>query len=410
MQRRSIWCLPIFLLAFAPHLGAQPPQAGDLSGEDRFVPFYEWWLDERPDESEVVLEAYRAALRELPNDPDRAAVAIQDLEARLNDDNDCVNTVQDRLFERLAAEEPEALVPVLHLQHQVFREHVRRGQLWLADDARHKLERWTDRYAQAAGTPEARLHASRTLLSFAYLMRRVQVEDMLEQSMDVLGHALELRPDDPLVLHLEGLHAELLERYALALERLERLHSLQPEDPVVRLRLARARAHTGDVDGARAELGALDEADAPAWIERLALQERARWLEATGRPGQTRRFLEQGIERFPDDFRLGVALAAHRRLAGDAPPGASAELLEAFARDPGPSPRLVYEAGPYEEIHQVQVELEIEALQARPRLTAALEQDFRNLWLEDDAKKLRRQARYSRCSRPFNPQLPEALR
>lgn len=402
------------LLASAPTTASeenQPPRPNDLSAASRFVPFYDWYLTQRPDESEVVMEAYRVSLGAAADDLDVATTALQNLETRLETVNTCVDEVQDRLVRRLAEHDPEALLPLLDLHRRVWIVHTRQERIWLAEDTLRKLLDWTEIYTEAAGSPEARAHAGRLLLVVGDTLRRVQIEGFLEDSTDVLAQALNYLPNHPTVLYAQSLHWELLDRPERALEMLEAWRAVEPDDPVLHLHLARILARTGQNQAALRKLETLRDPNAPEWLQRLAVQERVRLLDEAGRSDAARAELETGLNRFLEDPRLQIALAARDRLAGAAPPGDTALLLDGFLDDPGPSPRLHYEAGPYVGVRHELDSLKDAAAQALPRFVRALEHDRRSLWEGTrQSRSLRRQARYSRCKIPSSKQLPELLR
>jgi tetratricopeptide (TPR) repeat protein len=103
---------------------------------------------------------------------------------------------------------------------------------------------------------------------------------------------------------------EMYGQYPAVVESLERLVRLLPEHGEGRLRLAVNLRRLGKVEEAEEQLRRGLEEDASDWIAILSYQELAELEYSEGRGEEAVELLRQARERFPDNQRLHVQLAA----------------------------------------------------------------------------------------------------
>lgn len=334
-------------------------------------------LETGPFHALAVRRGYREALGELAagrTDPAlRALAALESatIGGGAGDVIDRLGTVQFRVVQGLVREQPEALVPVLHLHHQAQRAAAAAGASLRSAHGRLLAVR----LAGLARAHEASRDAAADMLaSFARDLQRggaTASADQLNQQ------ALTLRSGHPAALLGLAAAAERAGDYATAVRLLDQLLKTDAPPPEVRLRLGVSLARLGERRRAIRELQRCLTAG-PPWVRLVAIQELARVLVASRQSEAALVVLERGREVFPGDQSLVVLTA--RVLEAQGERVRSAVLLEEMRPDlggPEGSPRWRYSQWPDEDVRAARQRLEQAAQRHLPALAGALGQGNR---------------------------------
>ncbi|HEY7213054.1 MAG TPA: tetratricopeptide repeat protein, partial [Thermoanaerobaculia bacterium] len=95
-----------------------------------------------------------------------------------------------------------------------------------------------------------------------------------------------------------------------AVKYLRRVLEADPENAEGRFRLAMNLKRQDQMPEARKLLEGLTASTDPSWVTPLAYQELARLASDQEKPAEAEKVLRQALERFPDDARLTIQLAA----------------------------------------------------------------------------------------------------
>lgn len=272
-----------------------PEEAVDLRGE---------W--------KAMAETYRQSLERLGSE-DRAALLakIAHLEvAALGDQPERrmsrLAGVELDVVRRLAEQDPESLVPVFQLHHDLYLEHRQARQWYLLHHSITMVRELAALYVEKAGSQGARVNAARILASLAGHLQAGQQP----VSVDLFNEVLRLDPTSE-AAYL-GLAAHFEKRggpFEPVVGYLERLLAVYPDHREGRLRLAINKIRLGKVEDGRRGLAALVAEPASDWVYRLAAEELARLEAGTGRLDKAIEVLEKAIENAPGDQKLCIQLA-----------------------------------------------------------------------------------------------------
>lgn len=310
--------------------------------------------------SAVPIDAYLAILERWGRQPGVDTVRLHaELSRRLAAEPYCLLEARIYAFEKIAEREPAALFPILVLDVPTWIFNLKTEHLGRLETIEEDLLRWaryTGRRKSEGGLTQQ--DAAMALVYFAaqaaaspYFNHQVRADAHLDLALDIV-------PDHPLALHLRAISAERQGKYRRAARDLERLAGLTDRGDV-RLRLAIQWLRTGrEEKGVRILEGLIEspaEADGgPAeWVSALAYQELARHLADQGRITDALEILDRGRARHPLNERL-VLIAADlegrraRSLGAEAGPRPQhgRNLVAAWSRDLGETPRLFYMKGP----------------------------------------------------------------
>jgi len=250
------------------------------------------------------------------------------------------------LAEQLAAEEPEALVPLISFHLDLYLHYRRARQFALATHSRHLTSELAELYANVRQTESARTIASQALTSLATEMLDAGLRN---SGGTALERALKLdERNDAARLQLAA-HYERLGNYRPAVDTLRKLVEYNPKSAEGRLRLALNERRTGDVRQAERELQGLISETNPPWTLTVAYTELANLYLDQNREDAAVTLLRRAVDRLPDQERLYIQLAyaldRQRRFLE-----ARRVLARLAARDHhlgngGPSPRHRYAKG-----------------------------------------------------------------
>ncbi|MEM6454690.1 MAG: VWA domain-containing protein [Acidobacteriota bacterium] len=215
---------------------------------------------------------------------------------------------QLRVADALADGEPEALVPILLLHHDLCLMHKRERRTHLMHHGLAMTRALAKRYVEAAGgVLGARKEAARALAS---LGGHLQAAGM-RMGMRAFDAALVFDSDnEAALLGLAAFHEKHGGPYEHAVDALERLVAAHPESREGQLRLALNLLRLErDVDRARGHLSALHSGTIGDWIEILAAQELARLRAREGDLDGAIALMRHAVERAPDVQKLRIQLA-----------------------------------------------------------------------------------------------------
>ncbi len=173
----------------------------------------------------------------------------------------------------------------------------------------------------------------------------------LDAARDLLQPALELDPDHLAALYSLAVTNELLSRLGQALESLDRLIVLAPDDSRFQLRRAVVTVKSGQLDRGRLLLEEL-RSGGPTWVRDLATQELARLLLTTGREDEAQALLQEALPELPRE-KLSLQLAALLDPRWMDSWAALEAVAAAPLEDAGPSARWLYDQGANREIDVV---------------------------------------------------------
>lgn len=210
------------------------------------------------------------------------------------------------LAEQLAAEEPEALVPLISFHLDLYLHYRRDREFALATHSRHLTSELAELYAEVQETESARAIASQALTSLATEMLDAGLRD---SGGTALERALKLdERNDAARLQLAA-HYERLGNYGPAVDTLRKLVEYNPKSAEGRLRLALNRRRMGDVRQAESELRGLISETNPPWTLTVAYTELANLYLDQHREGAAVTLLRRALDRLPDQERLYIQLA-----------------------------------------------------------------------------------------------------
>lgn len=299
--------------------------------------------------SERIQELYRRILSDWSSGQvDRAPDELIELETAVVSDSE--PKTRKRLFEaeqavihQIGANDLEVLVPVAVLHHEAYRRLLDGPVLGRALVINHTRKMARDLailYKQQAGTEGASLVASRVLTSLGGLLLRSaqypSATDMLEEAI-----ALDAR-NVSADLALATIY-EKNGNYKSTEEVLLQLLAVDPVHAEGRLRLAVTLRRLEKPGEAQKLFEGLVESGEVSWVNALAFQELALLHASEEKMSAAEKVLRTAIERYPQDTRLHIQLAAvlDRRGQG-AEAGALVEKTLTFPAEGVSSARWLY--------------------------------------------------------------------
>ncbi len=309
----------------------------------------------------VVEDSYRKALADLAAGSLELAVSrVVGLEEESS--ARCVQAIELRTAEQLAGLEPESLVAQAFLRLAF---HETRYDRWRQAVNLFEFERVSinglrelgDLYLTTSQRSDAPSVTAGLLTYLAHMVAAARSAERLDAASDLLEAAVKLDRDDLAARHSLAVALELLGRPGQALQHLDRLLDLDPENPRFRVRRALVTVKSGRLERGRLLLEELTT-DGPIWARDLTTQELARLLSAGGREDEAVALLQKGLLELPRE-KLSLQLAALL----DPRWTDSSEVLGAWLAglhgDSGPSARWIYEDvdGAKEEIDALRLEI-----------------------------------------------------
>jgi Tfp pilus assembly protein PilF len=282
---------------------------------------------------------------------DRAPDELIELESAVVQDSDPRTRItllkaEQAVIHQVGAADLEVLVPIAMLHHESYRRLLllgRHGHALAMVHTRNMTKDLALLYNEQSGSEGAAQVTSHLLTSLGGLL--LQAAQQLS-SAELFQKAIEL--DHRNVTALLAL-ATIFEKNAQAdsvVKLLRQTLQVEPSNPEARLRLALNLKRLKQTDEARTLLAGLTADKDPSWVTPLAYQELARLDSDRGRSSEAEKALRTAVERFPDDLRLRVQLAAVLDRRG-APGEATALIEKALAASPsqeGSASRYLYNA------------------------------------------------------------------
>lgn len=277
--------------------------------------------------SERMEEVYRKILLDwAAGETDRAPDELIQLETAVIVDGEpktrkTLFEAEQRVIHQVGAADLEVLVPISVLHHEAYRrllERRTRGEAVAMVHTRKMARDLAVLYYEQSGSEGAALVTSRVLTSLGGMLlqsaQQLPAAEMFQQAVELDGHN---------TMALLGL-ASIYEKNAQAesaVKVLRKALEAEPGNPEARLRLALNLKRLDQAGEAAKLLDELAAAPEPSWVTPLAIQELARLHSDRGRTSEAEKVLRKGVERFPNDLRLKIQLAAvldRRGAAGEA--------------------------------------------------------------------------------------------
>src|SRR5436305_8802060 len=304
---------------------------------------------------ERIQELYRKILTDWSTgQSDRAPDELIELETTVAVDTDArthktLLKAEQEIIHQVGQTDLEVLVPIAVLHHEAYRRLLARGGRGHALAMIHTRNMSKDLallYSDQSSSEGAKLVASRLTTSLGGLL--LQYAQQLPAA-EMFQKSIELDPRNvPALLAL----ATIYEKNAQALTAVKLLRGVlasEPANPEARLRLALNLKRLDQTAETRKLLAGLAAEKEPTWVTPLAYQELARLDVEEGKKGKSpeaEKLLREAIDRFPDDLRLRIQLAAlldRRGAPGEASVLLDKILLAPLSREAGSS-RYLYNA------------------------------------------------------------------
>jgi len=301
---------------------------------------------------ERIQEIYRRILKDWSDgQTDRAPDELIELESAVVVEGD-VGTrktllkAEQAVIHQVGAADIEVLVPIAVLHHEAYRRLLDggwRGRATVMGHTRTMARDLAILYHEQSGSEGATLVSSRLLTSLG---------GMLLQSAQQLP-AAELFQE---AVELDGRNAAALLGLAMIYEKnaqpesavkyLRRALEVDASNPEGKLRLALNLKRLKQLDESRRLLEELTAASDPSWVTPLAYQELARLDSDQDKADEAEKVLRRALERFPDDARLTIQLAAvlDRKGAGREATALVEKILSSPSSREASSSRYLYNA------------------------------------------------------------------
>jgi Tfp pilus assembly protein PilF len=324
-----------------------------------------------------VQAAYLEALRALTAGDGRGArAAVAKLEEKylMEDGGEPEDLAKAELdaISGIAQSDPTGLLPLMVLHLDLYRAAWRDGALLRSTHSRMQFTRITDLYASRDKSEAGRATASRFLLNLANDLGVTSVQGIRRR---VLEKALDLDPENALILLCLAVDSERDGDPHAALGYLERIKRLRPEDGEVTVRMALNQQRLGKKAEARRLLEQVmaGQAGTDPWWHSLAYQEAARMALMAGEAKKAEQTLRAGIQRWPQDDKLRIQLAGLLDQLRQ-PKEAQALLagMQAVGATGAASPRRRYTELPFDQLDFDAAELRRQAEERLPVLAAAI--------------------------------------
>ena len=237
------------------------------------------------------------------------------------------------VIHQVGATDLEVLVPIAMLHHEAYRRLLQRGGRGHALAMMHTRGMAKDLailYNEQSGSEGAAQVASRLLTSLGGLLlqsaQQLSSAEMFQKAIELDGRNLAA------LLALSTIYEKNAQAES-AVKLLRRAVGVDPASGEARLRLALNLKRLQQTDEARKLLEGLTADKEPSWVTPLAYQELARLDSDRGRSSEAEKALRKAVERFPDDLRLRIQLAAVLDRRGS-PGEATAVIEKALAATP----------------------------------------------------------------------------
>ena len=329
---------------------------------------------------EKIQELYRKILTDWSTgQTDRAPDELIELETTVAVDTDArthktlLKAEQD-VIHQVGQADIEVLVPIAVLHHEAYRRLLARGARGHALAMVHTRNMAKDLallYQEQSGSEGAALVASRLLTSLGGLLlqaaQQLPAAEMFQKGIELDGKNV------PALLALATVY-EKNAQTETAVKLLRQTLTVEPANAEARLRLALNLKRMEQTGESQKLLEGLTADKEPTWVTPLAYQELARLAGDRGKTSESEKVLRQAIERFPDDLRLRIQLAAVLDRRGA--PGEATALIEKAMASPktgeAAASRYLYNAVRADEFAQTRTYLDESAKSRLQTLAQAL--------------------------------------
>jgi Flp pilus assembly protein TadD len=317
-----LWLAAAICLLSAPLAQAQAPAGTPANPEER-----SGTLGLQAGEKiqpERIQEIYRRILVDWSaGQTERAPDELIELETAVVVDGDvgtrkALLKAEQSVIHQAGGSDIEALVPIAVLHHEAYRRLLGRGARGEAMALVHTRTMARDLavlYREQSGSEGAALVSSRLLTSLGGLLlqsaQQLPAAEMFQQAVEL---------DARNTAALLGL-AAIWEKNAQpesAVKYLRRALETDPGNVEGKLRLALNLKRLEQLDETRKLLEELIAAPEATWVTPLAYQELARLHSDREQTAEAEKVLRRALERFPDDARLTIQLAAVLDRRGEA--------------------------------------------------------------------------------------------
>jgi len=281
---------------------------------------------------EKIQELYRKILTDWSTgQTDRAPDELLELETTVAVDTDAgthktLLKAEQEVIHQVGQADIEVLVPIAVLHHEAYRRLLARGGRGHALALVHTRNMAKDLallYQDQSGSEAGALVASRLLTSLGGLL--LQAAQQLPAA-GMFQKAIELDAKNvPALLALATVYEKNAQAES-AVKLLRQALVIEPANGEARLRLALNLKRLEEAGESQKLLEGLAADKEPSWVTPLAYQELARLASDRGKSSEAEKTLRQAVERFPDDLRLRIQLAAVLDRRGA--PGEATTMIE----------------------------------------------------------------------------------
>ena len=281
---------------------------------------------------ERIQDLYRKILTDWSaGQTDRAPDELIELETTVVVDTDArthktLLKAEQEIIQQVGQADIEVLVPIAVLHHEAYRRLLARGGRGHALAMAHTRNIAKDLallYHEQSGSEGAALVASRLLTSLGGLLlqsaQQLPAAEMFQKAVELDGHNV------PALLALSTVYEKNAQAES-AIKLLRQAVAVEPANAEARLRLALNLKRLDQTAESQKLLEGLTAEKEATWVTPLAYQELARLTGDRGKGSEQEKVLRQAIERFPDDLRLRIQLAAVLDRRGA--PGEATTLVE----------------------------------------------------------------------------------
>jgi Tfp pilus assembly protein PilF len=329
---------------------------------------------------EKIQELYRKILADWSTgQADRAPDELIELETTVAVDTDArthktLLKAEQEVIHQVGQADIEVLVPIAVLHHEAYRRLLARGGRGHALAMVHTRNMAKDLallYQEQSGSEGAALVASRLLTSLGGLLlqaaQQLPAAEMFQKGIELDGKNV------PALLALATVYEKNAQTES-AVKLLRQALTIDPANAEARLRLALNLKRLEQTGESQKLLEGLIADKEPSWVTPLAYQELARLAGDRGKTSESEKVLRQAIERFPDDLRLRIQLAAVLDRRGA--PGEATALIEKAMASPktgeAAASRYLYNAVRADEFAQTRTYLDESAKSRLQTLAQAL--------------------------------------
>jgi Tfp pilus assembly protein PilF len=329
---------------------------------------------------EKIQDLYRKILTDWSTgQTDRAPDELLELETTVAVDTDArthktLLKAEQEVIHQVGQADIEVLVPIAVLHHEAYRRLLARGGRGHALAMVHTRNMAKDLallYQEQSGSEGGALVASRLLTSLGGLLlqaaQQLPAAEMFQKAIELDGKNISA------LLALATVYEKNAQAES-AVKLLRQALMVEPANAEARLRLALNLKRLEQAGESQKLLEGLMAEKEPSWVTPLAYQELARLASDRGKTSEAEKTLRQGIERFPEDLRLRIQLAAVLDRRG-APGEATAlidKALETSKSGETASARYLYNAVRADEFAQARTFLDESAKSRLQTLAQAL--------------------------------------